>query len=101
MTRIYLILLFVFIVQASKSQGLPGGGTRDSLIMTMQQAEDSLLTKNLSLIAQHYSIDSARATVITAKLWDNPELDFSNGLYNSVTHHFFDPEESAQISQLI
>ena len=101
MVRIYLTVLFILFTQVSNSQVLPGNNTRDSIPITMQQAEDSLLMKNLSLMAQHYSIDSAKATVITAKLWDNPELDLSNGLYNTETHHFFDPEESAQISQLI
>lgn len=53
------------------------------------------------MIAQKYSIDSARATVITAKLYNNPDFSFSNALYNTQTHHFFDPEESIEISQLI
>ncbi|MDQ2752051.1 MAG: TolC family protein, partial [Bacteroidota bacterium] len=86
---------------ARTTEGFAAPEPQDSLVISMQQAEDSFLTKNLSLIAQNYSIDSAKATVITAKLWDNPELDFSNSFYNTVTHHFFDPEESIQVSQLI
>lgn len=101
MIRICLTALFILFFQFSKSQSLLRDEIRDSLALTLHQAEDSFLSKNLSLIAQNYSIDSARATVITAKLWDNPEFDFSNGFYNTVTHHFFDPEESIQVSQLI
>jgi cobalt-zinc-cadmium efflux system outer membrane protein len=67
----------------------------------LAEAENIFLNKNLDLIAQKYSIDSARATVITAKLYDNPDFSFFNALYNSQTHHFFDPEESVQVSQLI
>jgi len=67
----------------------------------LSQAENIFLNKNLDLIAQKYSIDSARATVITAKLYNNPDFSFSNALYNTQTHHFFDPEESIEISQLI
>ncbi len=74
---------------------------QDSLLLTMQQAEDSFLSKNLSVIAQKYSIDSARATVITARLYDNPDFAFSNQFYNSINHKFFDAERSVQVSQLI
>lgn len=101
MTRIYLFFIFIFCIHVSYSQDTLKRGGQDSLKLTMQQAEDSFLTKNLSLLAQKYSIDSARATVITAKLWDNPEFDFSNGFYNTVTHHFFEREETIQVSQLI
>ncbi len=74
---------------------------QDTLQLTMQQAEDIFLSKNLSLIAQKYSIDSARAGVITAKLYDNPDFGYSNAFYNTATHRFFDPERSFQVSQLI
>jgi cobalt-zinc-cadmium efflux system outer membrane protein len=69
--------------------------------LTLPQAENFFLNKNLDLIAQKYSIDSAKATVITANLYDNPDFSYSNAFYNSETHHFFDPEMSVQISQLI
>jgi cobalt-zinc-cadmium efflux system outer membrane protein len=101
MVKIYLTVIFVIGLLAARKEGFASAGPQDSLVISMQQAEDSFLTKNLSLIAQNYSIDSARATVITARLYDNPEIDFSNAFYNTSTHHFFDPEESFQISQLV
>src|SRR5665213_326189 len=101
MVKIYLAVIFIIGFLARTTEGFAAPDPQDSLVISLQQAEDSFLTKNLSLIAQNYSIDSAKATVITAKLWDNPELDFSNSFYNAVTHHFFDPEESIQVSQLI
>ncbi|HUZ61485.1 MAG TPA: TolC family protein, partial [Hanamia sp.] len=67
----------------------------------MQQAETAFLDSNLDLIAQKYSIDSARATVITASLYDNPDFSYTNGFYNFSTHKFFEPEISVQVSQLI
>ncbi len=100
MTKIYLALVFTICITKSKSQ-IPPGHPRDSVVMTMQQAEDSFLVKNLALIAQQYSIDSAKATVITAKLWDNPEFDYSNAVYNFQDHHFFEPEMNIQVSQLV
>ncbi len=74
---------------------------QDTMHLTLEQAQDSFLSKNLSLIAQKYSIDSARAAVITAHLYENPEVSYSNSFYNPVTHNFFEPEINAQVSQLI
>jgi outer membrane protein, heavy metal efflux system len=101
MAKFYLTVIFVLIMQWARPQTTHLNAREDSIPITLEQAEGSFLTKNLSLIAQKYSIDSAKATVITARLWDNPELDFSNAFYNTVTHHFFDPEENIQVSQLI
>ncbi|HEY5408799.1 MAG TPA: TolC family protein [Ginsengibacter sp.] len=101
MIKIYLTGLFILLIGFSKGQNITTNGIQDTVLITMQQAEDSFLAKNLSLIAQNYSVDSAKATVITAKLWDNPEFDYSNAFYNTVTHRFFEPEMSIQVSQLI
>lgn len=101
MAKFYLTAIFVLLMQWARPQGANVNGREDSMAITLQQAEDSFLTKNLSLIAQKYSIDSAKATVITARLWDNPEFDFSNAFYNTLTHNFFEPDENIQVSQLI
>jgi cobalt-zinc-cadmium efflux system outer membrane protein len=77
------------------------GIEQDTLKLTIGEAETIFLNKNLDLIAQKYSIDSAKATVITAKLYDNPDFSYSNAFYNASTHDFFDPEMSVQVSQLI
>ena len=101
MAKIYLTILFVLCLADSKSQHLAVDRAQDSLVITMKQAEDSFLSKNLSLLAQKYSIDSAKATVITAGLYNNPEFDYSNAFYNTITHRFFEPEIQIQVSQLI
>ncbi len=101
MTKIYLTILFILCLADSKSQNLSIDRTQDSLVITMKQAEDSFLSKNLSLLSQRYSIDSAKATVITAGLYNNPEFDYSNGFYNTLSHRFFEPEIQIQVSQLI
>jgi outer membrane protein, heavy metal efflux system len=100
MKKVILLLVFTLCICISYSQDTTPYH-QDTLRLTLPQAESFFLNKNLDLIAQKYSIDSARATVITAKLYDNPDFSFSNALYNSQTHHFFDPEESVQVSQLI
>lgn len=99
--KAYFIFIIIVCVQHAHAQDTTYLAHQDTLSYTLQQAEDTFLARNLSLIAQKYSIDSARATVITARLYDNPEVSFSNAFYNSVTNRFFEPEESFQYSQLI
>jgi cobalt-zinc-cadmium efflux system outer membrane protein len=77
------------------------GISNDTLPLTLKKAETLFLNNNLDLIAQKLSIDSAKATVVTARLFDNPQFSYSNGFYNAQTHHFFDPEMSVEVSQLI
>ena len=100
MKKVILLLVFILCICNSYSQDALSY-KQDTLKLTLAEAENIFLNRNLDLIAQKYSIDSARATVITAKLYDNPDFSFSNALYNTQTHHFFDPEESVGVSQLI
>lgn len=96
---------FLFFLCALWGHGLIAQGVteigRDSLKLTISEAENLFLQKNLDLIAQHYSIDSAQATIITARLYSNPELDLSNAFYNPENGSFFSPERTVQLSQLI
>jgi outer membrane protein, heavy metal efflux system len=96
-------LLFVFIISgvAARAQSV-----QDTLKLDLKDAEALFLKNNLQLLAQKYSIDSAAAGVITARLYDNPELDFSSGFYQPETKKFFDysdenREIAVQVSQLI
>ena len=78
----------------------------DTLRVDLRQAEKMFLDNNLQLLAQKYSIDSARASIITAKLFDNPQFSVSSGFYNPTTSRFFDysngnGEVAMQLSQLI
>lgn len=100
MKKNILFMLFILCMNHSFAQDLRGI-EQDTLKLTIGEAETIFLNKNLDLIAQKYSIDSAKATVITAKLYDNPDFSYSNAFYNASTHHFFDPEMSLQVSQLI
>lgn len=55
---------------------------QDTLKLTLQKADSLLIINNLSLIAEHYNIDIAKANIIQAKLFNNPELYFEGNLYN-------------------
>jgi len=97
----FLILVSIILYQfVSYGQEISELYT-DTLHLTLNEAETMFLKNNLDLLAQKFSIDSAKATVITARLYDNPEIDFSNAFYNPTTHTFFDSERSVQVSQLI
>lgn len=106
MKTFYLVFVFYCCINISYSQDTLRLREQDTLILTMQQAEDSFLSKNLSLIAQQYSIDSARATVITARLYDNPGFNFASGFYQPESKKFFDysdknREIAIQVNQLV
>lgn len=101
MKQFILFIYLLLMVKISPAQNDISEKGRDTLRLTIGEAETMFLNRNLDLIAQRFSIDSAKATVITARLFDNPELDFSNAFYNPDSHNFFGPEVSAQISQLI
>lgn len=53
----------------------------DTLKLTMVQAEQMFLEKNLTLLAEHYNIKSAEAFVTQARKWDNPNLITDQNIY--------------------
>ncbi|WP_367865800.1 TolC family protein [Pedobacter sp. WC2423] len=78
----------------------------DTLKISLPEAEKLFIQNNYQLIAQNYQTDQARAEIITAKLFDNPELNVETQLYNSKTKRFFETsktngEYQASISQLV
>ena len=78
----------------------------DTIKLSLPAAEQLFIRNNYQLIAQNYQTDQAKADIITARLFDNPELEAETQLYNSVTKRFFETSKtqgqySASISQLI
>jgi len=101
MTRIgtLLFLLLSFLYQTSFAQN-------DSVKLSLPQAEALFLKQNFELLAANYQIDLAKAEIITAKLFDNPELEYENLFYNHETGKFFQTsyaygQFAGSISQLI
>jgi outer membrane protein, heavy metal efflux system len=72
----------------------------DTLRLTLKQAQERFLKNNLQLLAQHYNIDVADAQVTTARLFNNPDFSFSNGIAGSGEPNPAN-EQSASVSQLI
>lgn len=95
----FLIFVFAFITKSSFAQS-------DSLKLDLKQAEILFLKNNFDLLASNYQIDQAKAEVITAKLFDNPELVYENLFYNHETRKFLQTsyefgQYAGSISQLI
>lgn len=72
--RFYLIGLLTCMSTVSWGQ--------DTLKVTVRQADSLFLTNNLTLLAERYQIDMARAAEIQDKLWNNPNLNVEMSAYN-------------------
>ncbi|PUZ26285.1 TolC family protein [Chitinophaga parva] len=96
--RLVLVFSLLFCCTRSSAQ------QADTLALTLPEAEQQLLQKNIPLLAQRYSLDSAKAAEVTAKLWDNPTLYLENVLYNPTNHKVLDfsseGERQAQLAQV-
>lgn len=75
------------------------------LQLDIAAAESLFLKNNYQLLLAKYDIEQAKADVITAKLFDNPEISHENLFYNHETKRFLETsyatgQFSTQISQL-
>jgi len=67
---------------------------QDTIRINLQQAEQQFLQNNLMLLAARYNIDAARAQIIQAKLYNNPNIAISAAIYNPDQHKVFDVSSS-------
>ncbi|MCX2584737.1 TolC family protein [Pedobacter sp. MR22-3] len=74
---------------------------RDTLVLSLSQLETRFINNNLRLIAQQYNIDKVNAETITAKLFPNPVLSFSNGLYSKSPDTNAFSQQTYSFSQLL
>ncbi len=79
---------------------------QDTLKLNLRQAEQLFIAGNHRLIAGQFEIDQAKAEVITAKLFDNPEISHENLFYNHETRKFLETsyvtgQYNTSVSQLI
>ena len=83
--------------------------TSDTMKLSLPEVEKIFMEKNLSLLASKYQIESNKALIEQAKLWDNPMLITDQNVYSN--NHFFEHGKDAagqikgtyfiQIQQLI
>lgn len=63
---------------------------QDTVRITLPEAEKQFQQKNLVLLAEKYNIDIAKAQVIQAKLYTNPNFSFTGNIYNPQDKKSFD-----------
>ncbi len=68
----------------------------DSLHLSVSQAEEIFVKKNLLLAAEQYNIDAAKALEIQAKLYPNPEFSADLHGYDTDTRKVFYNNRSGQ-----
>lgn len=91
-------------MMAQMTQPLPAAAG-DTLHLSLAAAEQRFLDSNLALLSARYSIGIARAEIITARLYNNPELSLENVLFNPDNHRWLDlgysGSNNASLSQVI
>ncbi|TGK00978.1 TolC family protein [Leptospira semungkisensis] len=72
--------------------------------LTLQEAERLFLRNNLSLLSSRLEVESKKAAIIQAGLWENPTVYVDQNIYNQQTRQYFDTtkngETMIQIQQL-
>lgn len=69
---------------------------QDTLKISLRQADSLLAVRNLTLIASHYEVDMAKAAVVQARLFENPELSTEWNLHNPDKGEWFDVGRNGQ-----
>ena len=98
MNRAFLFLLFLLLAGKMCAQQVAG-------TLTLKEAEQRFLERNLSLIAERYNIDMAQAQVLQGKLFENPVISLEQNVYNRLKGKDFDfgkeGEAVVEIEQVI
>ncbi|MBK0403832.1 TolC family protein [Adhaeribacter sp. BT258] len=106
--RIFLLLTFLFYLRLSTGFAQPAlalTSPTDTVKITLAEAENLFQERNLPLLQQKTSIESARAAIIQARLFENPVLSLEQNIYNSKNGKYFDASRTGQqivaVEQLI
>ena len=56
---------------------------KDTVSISLKDAENIFLKKNLTLLAEKYNIDAAKAQIIQSRVWDNPTFNINQNIINT------------------
>lgn len=103
LVKVYILCTGLLLQLTSLQAGTPPA---DTLNISLPEIERIFLHSNLSVIGQYYQINEARTAIITARLFDNPELSLETQLYNPQTRRFFETSKAngqyqGSVSQLV
>ena len=68
----------------------------DTLHFKLYDAEQLFLKNNLTLLAQKYNVDAVKAQIVQAKLFQNPNVNIEQGIYNQYTNKYFDLSKTGE-----
>src|SRR3954471_17967851 len=95
------LVLFIFLI-CPRTKAQPH---QDTIRLTLPEAEKMFLDSNFQLLAGRYNVDASKAQIIQARLWPNPNLAITHGLYSGELNKFFptgkNDETTVNLSQLI
>jgi cobalt-zinc-cadmium efflux system outer membrane protein len=79
---------------------------KDTISITLHQTDSIFIANNLSLLAEKCNVDAARAQIIQAKLFQNPVLSGSQGIYNTEyqtngSQKWFDMSDKGETSLML
>lgn|GEM_PF-1234311 len=92
--RVFLAFCMLFSFQFSNAQTTTSF-SQDTVSLSIPDAEQRFVSKNLSILMSQYDVKIAEATYLQAKLWYNPNLYYGTTLYNQESKKFFDNEYPA------
>ncbi|HWA33397.1 MAG TPA: TolC family protein [Cyclobacteriaceae bacterium] len=78
------ICLLIFIVST-----IIGRAQAPDTVLSFQEAKARLLNYNIGLLAAYYDIGIAKAKLIQAKVWNNPNFIVNGDMYNQETNEYF------------
>src|SRR6185437_583907 len=73
-----------------KSYAQTGNKSVDTVTVDINTVEQRFVSQDLAIIAARYDVDIAKTNVLQSKLWYNPNVTYSQTLYNNGTDKFFD-----------
>ena len=74
--RSFIILLCLYLLSSNVLFA------EDTLRLSIHDAEQTFINKNLSLLAEKYNINITQAQAIQARLYNNPNFSFTGDIYN-------------------
>ncbi len=91
--RILSVICLLFILSAKP--GMTQSFSQDTVTISVPDAEQRFVSKNLSLLMSQYDVKIADASYLQAKLWYNPNLYYGTTLYNQESKKFLDNQYPA------
>ncbi|MBY0434305.1 MAG: TolC family protein, partial [Cyclobacteriaceae bacterium] len=81
-------VLIIILLLGSKISTVGQTQLKDTVV-SFQKAKLRLMQANLGLMAAYYDIGIAKAKVIQAKVWNNPNFIVNGDMYNQETNEYF------------